>query len=558
MGYPRVNRANKYVRDVLAGRVVACDLVRRAAQRHADDLKRDFDYVFDKGLAERACMFIEAMPHTKGRWAQKRETIELQPWQCFLVASIFGWVHRDTRRRRFREAYIEVPRKSGKSIIAAAIGLYMFVGDGEYGAEVYAGATSERQAWEVFRPARQMVQRTQEMRRGFGIDVNAKTMVKSEDLSRFEPVIGNPGDGASPSCAIIDEFHEHQNSNLYDTMVTGMGARDEPLVLIITTAGSDVGGPCYQKRTECRQLLEGVHDDDRTFALIYTLDDGDDWTSDEALMKANPNYGVSVSAEFLRMQIDRAKLSPVKQSAIKTKHLNVWVGAREAWLNMETWRRAADESLKREDFADCPSVLAIDLASKIDVAALAHVFCRTVGGKQHFYIFPTFYLPEDALSAAKNAQRYLGWSNAGCLNLLDGEEIDFGRVQEDIIELTHTYRIDEVIYDPWQATQLAQNLAADGANTVEFRNIVSNMSPAMKELEAALMSGRLHHDGNPAMTWMASNVVAKPDAKDNIFPRKEVSESKIDGIVAAIMAIGRAVYAEDSGHAYSERGFIQL
>ncbi len=555
MANPHTNKANAYARDVVKGRKPAGKMVVQACQRHLDDLETakknpKSAYYFDREAGNRACSFLSLLPHVKGRWAAKRENVVLEPWQCFIIANIFGWKRRKDGLRRYREAYIEVPRKSGKSFLAAGVGLYCFLADGEYGAEVYAGATSERQAWEVFRPARQMAQRTKEMTDHFGIDVNAKSLVRPFDGARFEPLIGNPGDGASPSCAIIDEFHEHQNPNLYDTMITGMGAREQALCFIITTAGSNIGGPCHEKRTEAIKMLDGVEDDDRLFAAIYSIDSEDEWCTKEGMAKANPNLGVSISEDFLEAQVAAALRSPTKQAAVKTKHFNCWVGARDAWLNMEVWHAAADPSLKMEDFKDCPAVLAIDLATKIDLAAMSLMFHKEIGGKTHYFNFPIFYLPEEGLSAAKNAQRYIGWAKSGVINLIEGEEVDFNRIQADVIALCGEYQIDEVAYDPWQATMLAQNLAEEGITVVELRNTVGNMSPAMKEVEAALMSGRFHHDGNPCLTWCASNVTAKMDAKDNIFPRKEVQDNKIDGMVAAIMAMARAFFAEDGRSAY--------
>lgn len=570
--YPLTNQANKYARDIVAGRRSACQWVVLACQRHLDDIKREKEqkrprYYFDKTEAERACGFIHKLPHTKGKWAQKRQKIKLSPWQLFIVASIFGWRRKKDGYRRFRDIYLEIPRKNGKSVLAAAIGLYCFAADNEFGAEVYSGATTEKQAWEVFRPARLMAMRTPDLCQYFGIEINASNLSKAADGSRFEPLIGNPGDGASPSCAIIDEYHEHDKPDLYDTMVTGMGAREHPLALVITTAGSNIGGPCYEKRTTLQKVLQGVFSDPEMFGVVYSLDEDDSWTTEAALKKANPNFGVSVSADYLKAQVRKAKQSPSKQNTTKTKHFNIWVGAREAWLNMEQWAKCGDSRLDIDDFSDCPSVLAVDLASRIDMAATAHIFYRVeADGRMHYYIFPTFYLPESALETSKNADRYSGWAAQGLLDLVDGDEIDFNAIQasvigdpdNDLVGLSSRFQINEFVYDPWQATQLAQNVAAQGASTVEFRNTVQNMSPAMREVEGAIAGGRFHHANHPILTWMASNVVAKEDAKENIFPRKEQSENKIDGMIATIMGVGRAYYAIDQTSVYETEGLLVL
>ncbi|WP_318532409.1 terminase large subunit domain-containing protein [Escherichia coli] len=235
--YPNVNAANQYARDVVRGKIIACQFVIQACQRHLDDLmaekSKSFRYRFDKDLAERAAKFIQLLPHTKGEWAFKRMPITLEPWQLFVICCAFGWVNKGTRLRRFREVYTEIPRKNGKSAISAGVALYCFACDNEFGAEVYSGATTEKQAWEVFRPARLMCKRTPMLTEAFGIEVNASNMNRPEDGARFEPLIGNPGDGSSPHCAVVDEYHEHATDALYTTMLTGMGARRQPLMWAI-------------------------------------------------------------------------------------------------------------------------------------------------------------------------------------------------------------------------------------------------------------------------------------------------------------------------------------
>lgn len=290
--YPNVNAANQYARDVVRGKIVACQFVIQACQRHLDDLmaekSKSFRYRFDKDLAERAAKFIQLLPHTKGEWAFKRMPITLEPWQLFVICCAFGWVNKGIRLRRFREVYTEIPRKNGKSAISAGVALYCFACDNEFGAEVYSGATTEKQAWEVFRPERLMCKRTPMLTEAFGIEVNASNMNRPEDGARFEPLIGNPGDGSSPHCAVVDEYHEHATDALYTTMLTGMGARRQPLMWAITTAGYNIEGPCYDKRREVIEMLNGSVPNDELFGIIYTVDEGDDWTDPQVLEKANP------------------------------------------------------------------------------------------------------------------------------------------------------------------------------------------------------------------------------------------------------------------------------
>ncbi|MGL5485832.1 MAG: terminase large subunit, partial [Shewanella sp.] len=336
--YPNVNSGNGYARDVVSGKIPACRYVKLACQRHLDDLEKqkdkDWPYRFDKDIAERVCVFVQMLPHTKGEWAAKRQCITLEPWQRFNLMNVFGWVKKGSGTRRFREAYNEIPRKNGKSALASGVGLYCFAMDGEFGAEVYSGATTEKQAWEVFRPARLICQRTPQLCEAKGIEVNASNMNIPADGSRFEPLIGNPGDGQSPHCALVDEYHEHDDDALYTTMVTGMGARLQGLIYIITTAGSNIEGPCYDKRREVIAMLEGAIPNDELFGIIYTIDPEDDWTSPDSLRKANPNFGVSVFEDFLISQQRRAIASPRFTNKFKIKHLNVWVSAKSAFFNM--------------------------------------------------------------------------------------------------------------------------------------------------------------------------------------------------------------------------------
>lgn len=306
--YPNVNAANQYARDVVRGKIVACQYVIDACQRHIDDMAqekgRKFRYRFDKDLAEQAAKFIQLLPHTKGEWAFKRMPITLEPWQLFIVCCAFGWVQKGTKLRRFREVYTEIPRKNGKSAISAGVALYCFTCDNEFGAEVYSGATTEKQAWEVFRPAKLMCKRTPLLTEAFGIEVNAKNMNRPEDGARFEPLIGDPGDGQSPHCAIVDEYHEHDTDSLYTTMLTGMGARRQPLMWAITTAGYNIEGPCYDKRREVIEMLNGTVPNDELFGVIYTVDDGDDWTDPNTLKKAKP-FSITKEMALLSTQLRR-------------------------------------------------------------------------------------------------------------------------------------------------------------------------------------------------------------------------------------------------------------
>lgn len=547
------DKATQYAEDVCAGRVIAGKYVRLACQRFLDDLKRaDWPYHFDEAAANRACEFMQLMPHTKGKWAAQKNRLDFQPWQCFIEANLFGWLNRETGKRRFREAYEEVPRKNGKSIRLAARGIYLFCADGEAGAEVYSGATTEKQAYEIFRPAWQMVQKLSPLRDRYSIEQsgNAKNpgpLYITSDMSKFETIIGKPGDGSSPHAALIDEYHEHDTDHMVDAMQTGMGAREQPLLSIITTAGSNLGGPCYEKRRDVIRILERQVEDETIFGVIFGIDEDDPWDSPASLKKANPNYGISVFEDFLLAQLAQAKRSATKQNAFRTKHLNDWVGARTVWMNMLAWQRQK-RAMTVEDFRGVPCWMGVDLASKIDVAALVMLFERD----QQLFCIPRFYVPEAAL---EENDKYRQFATSGDLIVTPGVQTDTQFIEEDIKKFAAIASLQDAGFDDWQANDLMNRLQSTSLKdkVVNFNQTVRNMSEPMKEVEARVLSRRLWHDGNPVMTWMMGNVAAKIDAKENIYPRKENDNDprcKIDGPVALITAMGRALAGREPEKSY--------
>ncbi|MGE8033279.1 terminase large subunit [Enterobacter mori] len=550
--YPSVNMANQYARDVLNGKILTCKSIQLACQRHFNDLKISLDkgypYRFDRELAERACRFVQLLPHSSGDLAGQK--LKLEPWQAFAFSSIFGWVTKKTKKRRFREAYIRVARKNGKSFFAAGIGTYMFCADGENSAEVYCGATTMAQAKKVFTPARQMADRLPSLRSKFSISVWVDSLTRP-DGSLFAPIAGKPGDGDSPHCAIIDEYHEHDTDHMYEAMTLGMGARSQPLTLIITTAGTSLESPCYDKDKQVKEMLNGHVPNDRLFGLIYELDEGDDWTDPTNFIKANPNLNVSISYDDLLAEMEVAKQVPRKVNAFKTKRLNIWVSGKAAFYNMTQWHAAADKSLRYEDFAGEDYFLGLDLAQRLDLNAGVGVFVREIEGKKHYYcIRPKFWVPEDTVRStdpkiAKTADRYVKFVEMGALEATDGAEADYREILASIIDLQEIdkVRVSEIPIDPSGATALSHELQDHGFEPISIRQDYTNMSPPMKELEAALAGGRFHHDGNPVLSWCISNVIGKnvPGSDDIVRPTKGDKQSKIDGATALFMAIGRAM-----------------
>jgi phage terminase large subunit-like protein len=545
MKHPCVNKAKNYIRDVLNGSLSVGKYVFQACERHMKDLDRSkgnsFPYRFDLDTAERVCIFAENMVHTKGKWTGSK--IVLEPWQCFFITSIFGWIHKSSRLRRFREVYGEIPRKNGKSILGAIIGNYMLSSDGEEGSEVYSGATSEKQALEVFRPAWLMTKKNRQYSNFFNLRLsgtfkNPKSVYCVDTSSRFEPVVGNPGDGSSPHCAIIDEYHEHKTSTLYDSMATGMGSRQQPLQVVITTAGTDTSSPCYEKRQQCVSILDGKTENDNIFTIIYSIDPEDDWSDFENWKKANPNFGVSIFPDYLKKQHLDALQSASKQNIIRCKHLDQWCNAGVAYYNMLEWSKCKDSNTTINDFTGASCWIGVDLASKIDIAAMVPMFKKG----EEYWIFPHFYIPEERIKG-DDMSTYAGWVHDGYMTATPGSRIDFDYIQEDIIRLNRKFVVEEIPHDPWNAAQFVTNMMKSGFIMVEIGQTVSNLSEPLKESEALIKEGKLHHDGNPVMEWMMGNVIARVDKNDNVFPYKEREKSKIDGPIAMILALSRAMHA---------------
>ena len=566
--------ANQYALDVLNGDIPAAKYIQLACKNHLDDLEGqselDFPYQYSYNKAHKACRFIEAQYHTKGKWAKKKQLLILEPWQVFFVVNVFGWLkrmprftsycrHRLTPRdnrddkniiktlallsglRKYVEVLLLVPRKNGKSALAAAIALYMLCADGEYGAEVYTGATSEKQAKEVFTPARLMALKNPDMCDYFDLEVNASNLNTTIDGGKLEPVIGDPPDGSSPSCAIADEVHEHKDSRLIDTMMTGMGAREQPIMLYITTAGDNIAGPCYQLQIEAQKNLEGLSGctNPNLFALIYGIDEGDEWSSEESLIKANPNFGVSVGMDFLKARLQDAKNNARRQSTYKTKHLNIWVGARNAYFNVEQWKKCVDTSLEIEDYYGMGVYLGMDLASRRDIAALEILITLEDGSHVRF---GKYYLPEAAL---EGNEHYTTWDTEGWLTITDGEIIDFAIIRQDILDISSLFEVKELAYDPHQATMLITSLMEEGVPVVEMRPTVPNFSEPMKDLDGIIAQQKILNNGDPVMAWMISNVVATTNAKEEVYPRKDRAENKIDGVISLLMALGRQINQEE-------------
>lgn len=540
----KLHPAEQYAHDVLAGRVIVGLLVRLCVQRHERDLQQPpSGCYFDRAAADRVIRFFGMLRHSKGEWRGK--PFELSAWQQFLLWVLFGWKRADGKRR-FRTAYTEIARKNGKSTLAAGIALYLFCADGEGGAEVYASATKREQARIVWSEAKRMVQASPALRRRIGIFKD--NLHVESTASKFEPLgsAEDTLDGLNISGGIIDELHAHKSRDTYDVLETATGARSQPLLFLITTAGFNRQSICWELREYSLKVLKGVITDDTWFAWIATIDEGDDWRDPAVWSKANPNLGVSVKLDDLQRKCDKAKEVPAAQNNFRRLHLNEWTQQNERWIPLELWRACcAAVLLEQLRGRDC--YLGMDLSSKIDLTALVGLFppLPAAAGEppEPWQVLPYFFVPEDNIFERERRDRvpYSTWIREGHCIATDGNVIDYDAIAAKIDELATYVRIVEIAFDPWNAQHLATQLANKGFQLVEFRQGFVSFNEPCKELEALINSQSLAHGHHPVLTWCADNVAVDLDPAGNYKPNKLKSAERIDGIVALLMALGRAL-----------------
>lgn len=408
---PSLNKPNyfeiscRYARDVLSGRIPACSLVKKACERQLDDLDRYEDgkrFIYDAEAGDRICWFIEHLTHVKGELAGKE--IKLEPWQVFILHTVFSWKTTEGIRR-FRRVYIEVPRGNGKSSLSSGVALYCLCGDREPGAEVYSFATTRDQAKIVFGDAKEMARQNPKLKRAFDLQVLATSLYVPKTNSYFQAksAEGSTLDGLNTHLAVIDELHAHKTRAVYDVVETSLGKRRNSLMWVITTAGFDTAGICYEVRSFVKQILNKEAQDESQFGIIYGLDEGDDWTSEEALQKANPNWGVSVRPEIITSLQAKAIARPSAANNFKTKHLDVWCSAASSWMDMPAWNMCR-RSIALSDFEGFDCYMGLDLGAKNDLTAKVLVFPVEENGRLNYYVFGTYYAPRAALLKSGNSQ----------------------------------------------------------------------------------------------------------------------------------------------------------
>lgn len=547
--------AEIYAEQVRSGEILVCEYVRLAVERYYADLDRALDkgWYFDKKAAMRAIRFIEKLKHTKGEWAGQR--FRLEPWQQFVLWNIFGWKNADGTRR-FRYVYIEIARKNGKTALSAGIGLYMLFADGESRPEVYSAATVKDQAKICFSDAVEIVKATDlknyltPYRNSIVYELKGGTM---------KPLSSDYGthDGLNPSCGIIDEFHAHKDSGMFDVIKSAFGARRQPLMFIITTAGFDKSGVCYAYRENVIKVLRGVNEDDSLFGIIYTLDDKSEWDDPKMWIKANPNLGVSLSADYLADQVKDAKNRPEAVRNVMTKNVDLWVDAERTWILDDAWQECIGTT-DPADLKGCACWGGLDLSNVSDITAYVLLFHEN----DRFQLLPHFWIPEEKMleKIRKENINYDKWVAEGYVTVTPGNVIDYDFVKADILRIVADYGLRTSAYDRWNSSQTIIDLQNEGMECNPFGQGYGSMSAPTKEFEKLVLTGKIEHFGNPVLRWMLASTLVKTDPAGNIKPDKEKSTQKIDGIVASIMALGEwmTAQANDESNPYENRGLLTL
>lgn len=552
-----VERAQQYMRDVLDGTIPTCKWTRLAVQRQADDLLRvpgeDWPWVFDVERASRPCAFIELLPHIKGKWAREGRRLELEPWQCFILTTVFGWVHAETGLRRFLEAYEEEARKNGKSAKGSGLLLYMLAADGEHGAECYTAATTRDQARIVFDDAKAMAERSPGLRTHLGVAIMQHSLTVAHTSSKAAPLAaeGSTLDGLNVHFALLDELHAHKTRAVYDVIDSARGAREQSLLWTITTAGTDRSGICYERRTHVTKILDRVVQDERVFGIIYTLDDGDDHFDPAVWIKANPNLGKSVQLDELQAQASKAMAMPSALSNFLTKRLNVWISGESPWMDMRAWEKCGAKGLGIDAIPDGAKVtMGLDLAQKKDFAALTLAWHDEATDK--WGVCTRLYLNELAVQESGNAH-LAGWARHGYVVMTDGALTDFDCVADDMRTYCRRFDVQEIAFDPALSMYFAGKLIEEGLPLVEIAQRAMFFTPALIQVENLVLEGKLQHDGNPVMAWMVSNLVVKQSKFNELMqPTKERPENKIDGVISMLMALGRALATETTEKSFWE------
>lgn len=518
----------QYAKSVLSGEINACKYIKLACQRYLDFFDK---YEFRPDKVERVITFISKLKHYTG--SHNGKPFILLPYQKWIIYNIFGFYYKGTNRRVCNYVYCELARKNGKTALMAAICLYMLIADGENGSEVELVANSAKQAKIAFTMCSSFLG---------SIDKKGKYFKRYRDSIKFDytksllqvlssDASGN--DGYNSYCFILDECHEQPDSRLWDVMCSSQGMRNNPLALIITTAGFNKFGFCYSYRDVCINILNGVSEDDSQFSAIYTIDEDDDWSDPNVWVKANPSLGVTVQPNYLEQQVKKAKNNTSLEVGIRTKNFNQWVSSSDVWITNDLLLQQTKE-IRLENFKDSICYVGVDLASVSDLTALS--FMIPYDGK--FYFKTHYYLPSSCLQDNANSELYKEWKRRGLLTITDGNVTDYDYVLRDLLKANKVVYINKVGYDSYNATQWAIDATEKSLPLEPFSQALWSFNRPTKEFERLIKQGKVIIDNNEITRWCFSNVSLKYDHNDNVKPVKAVDMQKIDGVIAMIEALG--------------------
>ncbi len=537
----------EYCEDIINGEIVACQKHQWACQRFLNDLERegtgDFPYIFDEEKANHFLDWMRLFKHRKGVLAG--QYIEPHIIQKFNFGNIYGWIHQDYDTRRFNKGYWQVARKNAKSQSLGTVGSYESSALGEPSSEVYCAATKKEQAKIVWEETEKMIKGCEFLKDKFKTAYGSITHLKSDSIIRaLSKEDRKTGDGFSPQCGIIDEYHGHETDEMYEIIESGMGARTQPLMMIITTAGFDLNNPCY--RVEYQYVSRILDPDDPTendeyFVMINELDKGDDIKDESAWPKANP---IVCSHEggyrYLRKRLKTALDVPEKMSKFLTKNMNIWVDAKEdGYMNKKKWKQCSSDFAELKPY---PVYLGVDLSTTTDLTSIGFVFVLPNGQfavKQHSFI------PEDKLQERMNTDRmpFNLWREQGYITTTPGSVIDYSYVEQYIIDFREAgYDVREIDYDKYNASHFVQQLDLKGFEVVEIPQTISQLTLPTKDFRKNVYSKNIIHYDDPVLDWAMSNAVQKMDAQENIMLDKKKSKDRIDPAAAIINGFSRAMH----------------
>lgn len=519
-----------YCDKVLSNEIIVGETIKLACKRFKEDLNRD-DLIFKENIVDKAINFIRILKHFTGKHSGK--PFILEGWQQFIIANIVGFYWKETGTRRFTSSYIEVSRKQGKTALAAALCLYYLIADGEDGAEVLLAANSKEQAKIAFDMCSKFTK---------GLDPKGKylTAYRADILfeqtkSKLKVLAADDSklDGFNASFGLLDEYHAAKNSKVRDVIKSSMGMRENPHLCTITTAGFDRTLPCYQLRTVAIEILNKLKVDDEMFIAIYSLDEGDDWRDESKWIKCAPNLDITVSKKYIRGQVQQAINNPADEVGVKTKTLNIWCDSSNVWLP-EDYIVKCSQDINLNNFKDNECFIGVDLAATSDLTAVAYLIVQD--GKYYFKIH--YYLPESALKEKTDKELYKYWKQQGLLTITSGNTTDYDYITNDMLKYSEILNIQSVGYDKYNATQWAITATEEGLPLEEYPQTLGNFNIPTREMERLILSGKAIIDNNEINRYCFRNVSLKSDHNGNVKPNKSVDKKKIDGVIAAIQALG--------------------